>query len=647
MRVLVAIYGPFPESHLGNSHLCLIVDEYSTFSFIFPLDDRNLESVVDHLFTVSSIFGLTKFSVINFEEEEFSTLRERFVERLEEFSKFCNISWNKDSVAVVLNGSTDIDKLVEEFILDFVSDNPTTWDQELDLVLLKLRIGHRPELGCSPYYLMFKKDFPNITSSLSGKRRRKVKPIVQPETNSNSGSDDNDGNDDNEDSSNESVLGNSGTRLEKAKQKNGEQLLTLGKNDPIRPTKYVKLSLEMREEIAKYAIASSFTNSSKVYSKKLNVHLSTSTIRYFVAVFRKLTPSLKDGIGRSMVEHGYAKTCEEYSKSLGFKLTIQLAKCLQDYYIKKKGGLTETLAKNSKLKLKFCEPSRLMIGQFAVEHGSKAAVEEFSKRFKRSIPEGTVRKFKWIYMNQISRRNLGPPKDPPEYPKLPAYPGHPQKQDSELLRMSDVDLREEDSQVKTVQSENERYVTSQMLDYTHNDLCSSLGANPKEIPIFEYLTPSSSQNLVPYHRWSVDTNFSNSLCNTQTQCTQAEETFLKSPINLSIEEKVDNSSTGNVTDQTQNAKNLAKIAIEKGGDPIIKDSYKGKQRTKLGRKPIIPQYEPVIKEKLLEIAKNGGQVSERVVLQISKQVVSAVDPELSKKISVSWVKSFLRRMRKS
>ncbi|KAJ6656598.1 hypothetical protein lerEdw1_003485 [Lerista edwardsae] len=125
------VYGPFPESCRGHTHILAVTDHYTKWVEAVPLQKREPFSVAKGLASVFYRFGASK--------NIFSSLSWDFCE---EVSRLLSEQWNISQILTPAN-CTGLDsrtnELLKSSLCNVVNDKPSDWDESLDPVLFDFR----------------------------------------------------------------------------------------------------------------------------------------------------------------------------------------------------------------------------------------------------------------------------------------------------------------------------------------------------------------------------------------------------------------------------------------------------------------------------------------------------------------------------
>ncbi|KAK9391717.1 gypsy retrotransposon integrase-like 1-like [Crotalus adamanteus] len=141
------IYGPFPESRQGHSHILAVTDYYTKWVEALPLLKRDAFSVAKGLASLYYRFGASRNILCNlswdFCEEVVKLLLER---------------WNIIQSLTPAN-CTNLDcrtnDLLKSSIYNVVNEKPGGWDEALEPVLFELRTSASPVTKYPPFFLLY------------------------------------------------------------------------------------------------------------------------------------------------------------------------------------------------------------------------------------------------------------------------------------------------------------------------------------------------------------------------------------------------------------------------------------------------------------------------------------------------------------
>nr|CAD7427709.1 unnamed protein product [Timema monikensis] len=168
--------------------------------------------------------------------------------------------------------------------------------------------------------------------------------------------------------------------------------------------KYYKFSQEIHEEMAHHAMEHGILQSSRLFSERLGVKVSCSTIRNIVKSYRSYTPQLKEEIGRYAAGFGVDAASRHFSARLNRKVSQGLVRKFKNYYLslypdptnkfdsKKKKGTNKKNLLDAKQKDD--------IGAHAVTAGVAATVKYFKEKQNICLREAVVRKLRKIHLDK-------------------------------------------------------------------------------------------------------------------------------------------------------------------------------------------------------------------------------------------------------
>ncbi|KAM8865442.1 gypsy retrotransposon integrase-like protein 1 isoform 1-T1 [Synchiropus picturatus] len=157
----IDIIGPFLKSHLGNTSVVILIDYFSKWPEVFPVQRTDAVSVARCISKCTHRFGAVKTLVCTqskeFCDEVTHVLCDRFSSTL------------KVSALEQLNPLHDCTRaLLKEAIAEMVSKKQADWDDGLDPLLFLFRTSINPTTKFSPYFLMFNRTASTLAENCDG-----------------------------------------------------------------------------------------------------------------------------------------------------------------------------------------------------------------------------------------------------------------------------------------------------------------------------------------------------------------------------------------------------------------------------------------------------------------------------------------------
>nr|CAD7259778.1 unnamed protein product [Timema shepardi] len=168
--------------------------------------------------------------------------------------------------------------------------------------------------------------------------------------------------------------------------------------------KYYKFSQEIHEEMAHHAMEHGILQSSRLFSERLGVKVSCSTIRNIVKSYRSYTPELKEEIGRYAAGFGVDAASRHFSARLNREVRQGLVRKFKNYYLSRYPDPTnkfDSKKKKGTNKKKLLDAKQKDdIGAHAVTAGVAATVKYFKEKQNICLREAVVRKLRKIYLDK-------------------------------------------------------------------------------------------------------------------------------------------------------------------------------------------------------------------------------------------------------
>jgi hypothetical protein len=136
-------------------HAILVVVEYLTkFAWAFPLKTKSAEEIVKHLTTLICTFGPPNCLLSDMGKEFLNIIVNKLCER------FQIIRRHTSSYNPRVNGQCErTNQSLTRMLIKLADENPASWPNQLDIVLLAYRTSVHSSTNYSPFYLMFGKQF--------------------------------------------------------------------------------------------------------------------------------------------------------------------------------------------------------------------------------------------------------------------------------------------------------------------------------------------------------------------------------------------------------------------------------------------------------------------------------------------------------
>nr|CAD7195120.1 unnamed protein product [Timema douglasi] len=168
--------------------------------------------------------------------------------------------------------------------------------------------------------------------------------------------------------------------------------------------KYYKFSQEIHEEMAHHAMEHGILQSSRLFSERLGVKVSCSTIRNIVKSYRSYTPELKEEIGRYAAGFGVDAASRHFSARLNREVRQGLVRKFKNYYLSRYPDPTNKFdskrKKGTNKKNLLDAKQKDDIGAHAVTAGVAATVKYFKEKQNICLREAVVRKLRKIHLDK-------------------------------------------------------------------------------------------------------------------------------------------------------------------------------------------------------------------------------------------------------
>ncbi|XP_040576331.1 uncharacterized protein [Lepeophtheirus salmonis] len=416
-----------------------------------------------------------------------------------------------------------------------------------------------------------------------------------------------------------------------------KSLLSLTKSERSRRGKYYKYDPEIRDAIAEFALAHGATEASKHFTDKLDLKISSSTIRNFIKSYQAYTPQVKEEIGKYALDHGPEKCFEHFKSRFNpnetgeeSSFTMSLVNRFKKYYeskttaAKNDDGTTRIfvvdipVSSSSSSSISLTEGptknffnSKLKndIGQYAYHCGNKKTVEHFSNRLQVPMKESTVRKFKkrWMEFNNISLPESVPNKVPKSNISLP----------KEEKLSNGVSLPEKDAQESRIEEE----VDEEDEHEDENSEDDEVNEEKNKNRLYSSYDPELRAKIAKY---AIHHN------NKET----AE--YFKVVHNKILPRSTIRFLRDKFKSMDDDNEDMTQLDFGPRGRP-----------TRLGC------YDSILQKCIIDLAKSGEKLTSFLVIATAKQVLLKYEPSLLKEnggnisLDPNWAKSILRRVQKS
>nr|CAD7446309.1 unnamed protein product [Timema bartmani] len=168
--------------------------------------------------------------------------------------------------------------------------------------------------------------------------------------------------------------------------------------------KYYKFSQEIHEEMAHHAMEHGILQSSRLFSERLGVKVSCSTIRNIVKSYRSYTPELKEEIGRYAAGFGVEAASRHFSARLNREVRRGLVRKFKNYYLSRYPDPTNKFdskeKKGTNKKNWLNAKQKEDIGAYAETAGVEATVKYFKEQQNICLREAVVRKLRKIHLDK-------------------------------------------------------------------------------------------------------------------------------------------------------------------------------------------------------------------------------------------------------
>ncbi|KAM9810634.1 gypsy retrotransposon integrase-like protein 1 [Neosynchiropus ocellatus] len=146
----IDIIGPFLKSHLGNTSAVILIDYFSKWPEVCPVQKTDALSVARCISKCTHRFGAMKTVVCTQSQDFCDEVTTALCDR---FSLMLKVSALDQLQLNPLHDCTRA--LLKEAIVEMVSKKQADWDDSLDPLLFLFRTSINPTTKFSPYFLMF------------------------------------------------------------------------------------------------------------------------------------------------------------------------------------------------------------------------------------------------------------------------------------------------------------------------------------------------------------------------------------------------------------------------------------------------------------------------------------------------------------
>lgn len=150
-ELIIDTMGPFPMTARGNAHICVVVDVYSRFAFVFPTRNITASTVANKLFDhVITKFGncrrLLSDNGTSFTGEVFRELC-----KIMGIKQIFSTSYHSKSQGQVERAN----RTIQDLMRGVVAEKPKQWDACLNGLCFTLNCTDSQPIGLPPFTLMF------------------------------------------------------------------------------------------------------------------------------------------------------------------------------------------------------------------------------------------------------------------------------------------------------------------------------------------------------------------------------------------------------------------------------------------------------------------------------------------------------------
>lgn len=200
-------------------------------------------------------------------------------------------------------------------------------------------------------------------------------------------------------------------------------LLAATKTERKKRGKYTKFDLEMRDEIAQYALDHGVESACQEYSARFEFAIHASSVRNYIKALETFTPELREQIGRFVYQYGFDRCLNEYNQTRpDLNLNRSLMRQFKRVFLRKYPNLELDIEDDDEDEeeddeeghddqaTRLNRPKRLLtvelrdeIGQYAFQHDTYRAVEYYSTKLQFPLREAAVRKLKKAWVAKTSQ----------------------------------------------------------------------------------------------------------------------------------------------------------------------------------------------------------------------------------------------------
>ncbi|CAI5797168.1 gypsy retrotransposon integrase 1 [Podarcis lilfordi] len=141
------VYGPFPESVQGKTHILAVTDYYTKWVEAIPLQKRDALCVAKGLTSLFYRFGASK--------NIFCSLSWDFCE---EVTRILSERWNISQILTPVNCTvldSRTNELLKSSLCNVVNEKPSEWDESLDPILFDFRTSVSSVTKYTPFFLLY------------------------------------------------------------------------------------------------------------------------------------------------------------------------------------------------------------------------------------------------------------------------------------------------------------------------------------------------------------------------------------------------------------------------------------------------------------------------------------------------------------
>ncbi|KAJ7309768.1 hypothetical protein JRQ81_007835 [Phrynocephalus forsythii] len=171
------IYGPFPESCRGNTHILAVTDQYTKWVEAIPLQKRDALSVAQGLASLFYRFGASKNIYCTF-SWDFS----------EEVTRLLQERWNISQLLTPADPTSSVsldsqtNELLKASICNLMNEKPGEWEESLDPLLFGFRTSVSSVTKYTPFFLLYNRYACLSSEAAYAKDSSKVLRVALPST---------------------------------------------------------------------------------------------------------------------------------------------------------------------------------------------------------------------------------------------------------------------------------------------------------------------------------------------------------------------------------------------------------------------------------------------------------------------------------